>query len=281
MAKRKRKQEPVVKIKPPSKAKNVLGHTTKDLVMVRSSVDPDSRFYVSSEMADDSIIADELVGKMVDKCVYEFPAKGGGEPIRGLTIVGIRESMRLINRNPKSGMKLMLDHSRMFVTEETFNGEKGIMVKCYAVDHVSGAGNWGIKFETFNKHGKNGAYADTFVVEKATSKAIRNAIAGLIPVEVKVRMVDQFAKKGSIAQLPSPKNLPSQPKPPIASIKASTPADFVKMIQGAIEKFNDPEELHKLAEKIEHTPKLSAVQKKVLIGQARAKANQILNATLK
>ena len=173
-------------------------------------------------------------------------------------------------------MKITLDHSRMFVEEQTLNVEKGVMVRCYAFDHISGAGNWGVKFETYNKRSHSGSYQDTFVVEKATSKAIRNAIAGLIPVELKVRMIDKFVKGGSVAQIEAPKETVTV-KPPIKELKSSGPEDFVAIIKKAIDQKTDPVDLHNLAEKIEHTPKLTNTQKQMLASQARAKANRMVD----
>jgi hypothetical protein len=269
------KKAPTKKPRKKKESKKVLGVETKDMVMVRSAIDPDARFFVAQEQADESVIESEMIGKMIAECVYEFPAKGNAAPVRGLTITGVREAVRYINKNPKSGMRIGLDNSRMFTEEVERNGQRGILAKCLAVDHISGDSNWGIKFQPYIAKRKDGStYQDTFVEEKATSKAQRNAKAGLIPVQLKLKIIEKFAKDpNNVKQLEAAPSTQEAPR----SMKESTSEEVGGIIMRAIESTDDPERLQDLVEKIEHGKKLTKNQKQMLSSAARNKINRLLD----
>ena len=250
--------------------RKVLGHDTKGLIMVRSAIDPEARFFVASELADDNSIEREVAGQMIQECVYEFPGENG-KMVRGLTIQGVREATRVINRMRNSGMKVVLG-DRMFTDEKEYNGQKGIEAKTFAVDHISGMRNWGVKFEAYTKARRGGGtYQDTFVVEKAVSKAQRNALAGLIPLPLKLKVINQFVKQGSVATLPPPPKELIAPRAPTVVPKEKLP----DIVRRKIEQSTKPEELSLLAQKIEGSKQFSPAERKMLAGMARGKANTI------
>lgn len=254
-------------------SKKVLGRETKDLTLVRSAVNPDVRFFLASEMADDLAIEQSVLGKMVESCVYEFPQDG--KPVRGLTVQGVKEAARIINTNPKSGMRIGMT-DRLWIKHDTeINGQKGVQVEVQAVDHVSGMSNWGVKFEPYKKFSKKTRqyYDDTFVVEKAVSKAQRNAIAGLIPLQLKTRIIQKFAEQGKVVQLAPPPAVTTVVK----SVEKTKPQDLTAIIKHSIETTDDPSLLLSLAEKCEQSPKLEKASKIMLSTMAKTKANRMLD----
>lgn len=258
------------KIAKPKEPREVMGMKSKDIRLWRSPIGGAS-FYVASELADDEQIQGEILGKMLDVAVYTF-TPSTGKPVFGLSSKGVREAVRLINRNPKSGMKIILRDDRCFVEEKEFNGQKGILVRTYAVDMVSGSGNWGVKFEAFKTHTRSGTIDNTFVMEKALTKAQRNAMDGLIPLELKVKMIEKFKEKGSIQKIEPPKEI-VRPR----ELKPTTPERTVAIIEQLIETTNEPEELMDITNRIEEGKNVPEPARSQLAKKARMKANTLLD----
>src|SRR3990167_811004 len=169
-------------------------------IKVISPIDPKQQFYMASEQADDQQIAEELIGTLATFYAYSF--EQDGKKVTGLSTPGVREVVRYINKNYKKvGMKLVLDREKFEVKETEQNGQKGVQVIAWALDMISGMPYPGTKFEPYMKTGRKGVYANTFALEKATSKAIRNAFRGLFPETIVVELIKGFEKGGKVKEL--------------------------------------------------------------------------------
>lgn len=199
------------------------------MIQVSSVTNPDVVFPLLAERADDSIIESEVIGKAAEYYIYEFPMEG--KMVRGLSSKGVYETVRYINTNTaKTHMRLVLDkttlHKEEVVRKESGKEVQGIEVTVWADDLVSGQAYPGVKFEAYEKKGKNGWYANNFAVEKATTKAVRNAFRRHFPEQLVQKVIAKFAKdKSRILQLDSapegflPNQTISAPKSPVTQAK--------------------------------------------------------------
>ncbi len=168
--------------------------TKKDLMVVQSPVNPSMQFIVASELADDEMIVNQLTGQVLPHYIFSFK-DGTGHEQKGLSVFGVRESVRLLNKNPKSGSKIRLNPAYMNIDRNVEqNGQKGVEVRVFAEDLLTGSGAWGIKFEPYQKKGRNGLYENKFATEVALSKAERNAMRKLIPEKAAIAMIDKMIK---------------------------------------------------------------------------------------
>jgi len=247
-----------VQVKPVSSNKE--GRVHEGEMIVFSPVNPSQSFVVASEMADDDAIEAELTGKAVESYVYSF--KEGGKTVTGLTVSGVNEMARLLTKKKDSGIKIrIVPDSIKIDTNAEQEGQKGISVILIAENMLSGETAIGAKFEPFTKKGgKSGNYPNSFALEKAVSKAERNAKRKLIPEKVAIEMINKFIKTSGSTELPSQPQIGSHGFIP-STTKEIAPVDYytklitmiakecnVKIINGTIskedgkkmiEKFND------------------------------------------
>ena len=171
-------------------------------------------------MADDALIEKEMMGEILPFFVYRFADKEGGKEVVGLTVKGVNEVVRRLGKNPKSGSKIRINPQYIVKEEKEYDGQKGIEVSVFAEDLVTGNSAWGVKFEPYRKMGRNGEYANTFAIEKAVSKAERNAKRKLIPETLAIKMIDALIRENpkSVKQIEAPKFVsrvvtPEKPNP--------------------------------------------------------------------
>ncbi len=205
---------------------------------------------MSSELADDSMIEAELMGEVLPHYIYEFTQKG--KKITGLTVKGVNEVVRRLNRNKKSGYKITFPPEHMKVERDvSYDGVLGIEVRVLAVNLIDGTSAWGIKFEPYKKTGRNGNYENTFAVEKALSKAERNAKRKLIPETVATKMIEKMIKADPNAiQRLAPvesKQIAVTPAP----VRPSTKAEIQKIILDGIRYTNDIDQIIEFDEKVQ------------------------------
>lgn len=186
----KKKTKKVVAKKKKSVATKRVAPKKKDLVVV-SPVDPSIHLIVASEMSDDAVIESELMGEVLPYFVYKF--NNAGKETTGLSVKGVSEVVRRLNRDKKSGYNIRI-HPQYQKVEHNIDqdGDKGVQVSVYAENMLDGNSAWGIKFESYYKTGKNGRYKNEFAVEKALAKAERNAKRKLIPEQVAVKMIEKM-----------------------------------------------------------------------------------------
>ena len=176
------------------------------MIQMTSPINPDVSFYVAQEIADDKAIEQELLGAAVSTMVYEF--EQDGEMISGLSLSGVRETVRLLNRNPKSGHKIRISPNPPTITRDLEQGgQRGIEVMIYAEDLVTGSGMWGSKFEPYKKSDPSApgtVYDNKFAFEVALSKAQRNALRSLLPESVINEMIELLKQQSGAVETIAP-----------------------------------------------------------------------------
>lgn len=199
MSKKQKKQKRKVRKTVVQKAKTLL---------IQSPADPKLQIVVASEMQDDAMIEAELMGSVLPYFIYKFT--NDGQDVTGLTVKGVSEMVRRLNRNTRSGYKIRINPAYLRVERDVeYNGEKGVEVWVFAEDLVTGNSGWGSKFEPYTKNKRGGGtYKNTFALEKALSKAERNAKKKLIPEQVAVKMIEQLIKQSpeTVKYVEAPKN---------------------------------------------------------------------------
>ena len=235
------------KIQKAAKPKTKKQKIPADIVVI-SPVDPSASFVVASELADDSMIESELMGEVLPFFIYQFcegrPAckseqLAAGQcthkKTTGMSVKGVNEVVRRLNRDKKSGYNIRLhpDHMRIERDVEQ-DGEKGVSVTVYAENMLDGNSAWGTKFEPYKKTGKNGKYANTFATEKALSKAERNAKRKLIPETAAAKMIEKMVSGGhEVGFLDAPKPQAKTITP--APQRPSTPEEVQEIIRRGIQ----------------------------------------------
>lgn len=129
----------------------------------------------------------ELKGASLQEYVYSFFDKGSGVKVTGLSLVGVRETVREMN---KRGFARTGISDKAPIINET---EDYIEIQTYAKDELNGGGYWGIKRQ--NKKYSTGA-TNRFCMEQALSKAQRNALRGLIPEPFVKEMIATYLGEG-------------------------------------------------------------------------------------
>ena len=235
----------------------------KAIVMV-SPVDNEIRFAVASEFADDELIEKELMGDVLPTFVYQF--ENDGKTVTGLTVRGVNEVVRRLGRNPKSGSKIRINPSHLLKEEVKREGEDGIEVSVFAEDLVTGNSAWGVKFEPYFKVGRgNKRYANKFAVEKALSKAERNAKRKLISEGAATAIIQHLIKEGGgshVKRLEAPRYIETVVRP--AMPVASTPEALYKVVEDAIKNARNIGVVIDLDERAQASDKLNDEMKKKL-----------------
>ena len=202
-------------------------------IIISSPVDPDIKVVVASELADDQMIESEMMGEVLPFFVYEFSQ--GGNKIRGLTVKGVSEAVRRLNRDKKSGYNIRVNPKYLKIEHNLEQeNEKGVQVSVFAENLVDGNSAWGIKFEAYQKTGRNGKYKNDFAVEKALSKAERNAKRKLMPEVAVLKIIEKLmnTEQGSVKQIDAPEV--RQQIVGRAPLKASDPEEIKQTIRNAI-----------------------------------------------
>jgi hypothetical protein len=201
MATRKKK----VKAKPIKKAKTIVKVIKPEtgMVLAHNPANISQEFFVASELADDNLIEQEILGQAMEHYVYGFDQDG--KRVTGLSVAGVNEVARLLNRNPKSGCKIRIIPDSLKVERDVnYDGHKGVEVQVVSENMVTGETGIGIKFEPYKKRGKKGEYENTFAIEKAVSKAERNAKRKLMPEKAAVEMIRKFVANNKYAKIIAP-----------------------------------------------------------------------------
>ncbi len=156
-------------------------------LVVRPDVPED--VYRAMDAADEAQILDALMGKPSEKLVYSFKGSDG-KPQTGLSYEGVAEVVREMNATPYAEIRVAKDFVPIIkeVSEENEAGQVITYLEAlvYAEDAHNGGGNFGTarqaKFQVF-KDKNRAPRLDPFATAKALSKAQRNAMKPLTPVE--------------------------------------------------------------------------------------------------
>ncbi len=132
-----------------------------------------------SEKRDEDQIQKELMGELVSTMIYRFDVSG--REVVGLSWVGVKEAARhhggIIVEEPK-------------ITED----EEKYTVLVKAKDVYNNIEMWGTSQQKKIMDTKYGKKEDIFALQKALSKAQRNAIRQLLPEKYITMILDRFAK---------------------------------------------------------------------------------------
>ena len=142
---------------------------------------PESDKFAVMELKDEDQIIQELEGRVLDEYVYSFIQ--AGKEITGLSWCGIK---RIVQK--------MGDISVRIVSIDDV--KDSYRVVCEATNHRAHLTMCGVSeqrkfFDADNKR------ADQFALQKATSKAQRNALRNLIPEPIMIETIKEWAQKQS------------------------------------------------------------------------------------
>jgi len=149
--------------------------------------------YEAMDMADEAQIIDEIEGKIdpndLETLVYSFTDKTTGKEITGLSWRGTKATWWEFN---KTGLTDMTVTDHMNITQ----GDGYVDVAVYAFDNKRKIGAWGMARGYTSQQTRNGAIVDRFASAKAMSKAQRNALNQLFPMEMVAKLIKQWMKGG-------------------------------------------------------------------------------------
>lgn len=246
-------------------------------IVISSPVDQSIKVVMASELADDQMIEEELMGEVLPFFVYKFQCKG--QDITGLTVKGVSEAVRRLNRNKKSGYNIRINPEYLKIEHNLEQeDEKGVQVSVFGENLIDGTSAWGIKFEAYWKVGRNGKYKNDFAVEKALSKAERNAKRKLMPEVTVLKMIEKMINSDpkSVKQIEAPEarqQIVSAPPP-----KASTSADIESTIRSAIRFATKSDYAIMVDERTQKSDKFSTKFKKEIHILANKKVEELDNA---
>ena len=135
------------------------------------------------DLRDEKQVLAEIKGALIEEFVYSF-AQGGREVV-GLSYAGVKAVAQSMG-GIKVGMPEIQDCGDAW------------LVRCLAEDTVRRIQMPGVGYQRKTMQTKTGETPDDFAPQKATSKAVRNAIRAVIPEAVAVEMMKRFlqAKRG-------------------------------------------------------------------------------------
>lgn len=246
---------------------------------IQSPIAPSTAIVVASEFADDAIIEAEMMGNVLPYFIYSF--QQDGKEVVGLTVKGTNETVRRLNRDPKSGSKIHMNPAYMIKEEVERDGVKGIEISVFAEDLVSGNSAWGVKFEPYKKTkkdwktGKEVTYTNTFATEKALSKAERNAKRKLIPEVLATKMIEKLMKE-------NPDNVQKiePPKTQVTIVNATPPQtssieDIENLVRKAIRNAKNQSAIIDVDTKTQESPKFSKEFKAEIHAMANSRVNEL------
>jgi len=146
--------------------------------------------YEAMDLVDESQMVNEIEGKITDEAlVYSFKDKATGKEITGLSWKGTKAVWWELN---SKGFTQMTITDKVIVT----SGEGYIDIAAYAYDELRKIGAWGMARGYTKMATRSGEINDKFTSAKAMSKAQRNALNQLFPMEKVAKMLKLFIKQG-------------------------------------------------------------------------------------
>lgn len=152
--------------------------------------DTPASIWEAVDRAEMELVMAEIAGQMIETMAYEFVVDG--KTVRGLSIHGANEAAREFSVR-KMG-RITLPHPPIYRRTLDGAGEEVYECDVLAVDPLNGNEAWGTGDARIWAPKKNGGvYFDKFARRKALSIAQRNAKLGILPEELKQRMVQSVA----------------------------------------------------------------------------------------
>lgn len=181
------------------------------------AISEDQRVYQALTAADERQIIAEIEGRALGAMVYSFPSEGG--KATGLSWKGVQEAVRQMNTRNMGRIKIAKDPVPAFeeITVEVDTGKKtddgqpikeprrAVRCTVYGEDEVYGSARFGTAtqlrdFKSKKKDTKGCPiwFSDSFADAKALSKAQRNAMEGMLPLELVEELKAAYIGKGSV-----------------------------------------------------------------------------------
>lgn len=139
----------------------------------------DNPFSIMERRDEDQILS-EMKGNVIQEFVYSF--RQGGREITGLSYAGVKQ--------------IALEMGNIHCSEPIISELNGSFVcKVKAVDIAKNLEMWGVSSQPKQMKTQYGPRDDDFAVQKAVSKAERNALRKLMPERLIVEMIKEWKTK--------------------------------------------------------------------------------------
>lgn len=200
--------------------------------------------HVRREMArlDDLELVESSIGTVTEKWLYRIPFKkdgGGTSWVEGISIEGAQQIARI---RAQDGFPLKFVPGYPQAEEVMQNGHRGMRVTSQRRDARSGAEGVGMVFEPFeiydtDRNNKPRVRTNEHTLQKALSKADRNAILSLVPKTAILDLLSRAAaqlrqpqsqRRAAPAQTPAKREIP-------ARVAESVPQGAVAAAEAAAE----------------------------------------------
>lgn len=152
-------------------------------INVPEVVERDNMPYSLMERKDEDQILSEIKGNVLQEFVYSFPQ--GNRKITGLSYAGVKQ--------------IALEMGSLHVCEPILLENDGNWIaKVKAIDVHRNLEMWGVSSQPKKMTYKNGVEVDDdFCIQKAVSKAERNALRKLMPERIIIEMVKEWQQKNN------------------------------------------------------------------------------------
>jgi len=141
----------------------------------------DSPFTIMERKDEDQILT-EMKGNVMQEFVYSF--KQNNRDITGLSYAGVKQ--------------IALEMGNIHVNEPQLSEMNGSYIcKVKAVDVARNLEMWGVSCQAKQMKTRYGNQTDDFAVQKAVSKAERNALRKLMPEKLIVEMIKEWKQKNN------------------------------------------------------------------------------------
>jgi len=237
----------------------------------------DGDLYQALSAADERQIMAELEGRAVKTMVYSF--RQDGKPATGLSWVGVQEAVRQMNTR-RLGRIAITDREPTFETVvidvDTGNKDEddrpitepreAVRVKVRALDEVFGTARWGTAtqlraFKLKDKRDKKGRpiwKPDQFADAKALSKAQRNAMEGMLPLELVEELKALYLGQGRVEYIEASAVDVTDFPPPLTDERAKKLGDEIRELYDTLKrdaglKILPPAEFHRYMAAAEHS----------------------------
>jgi len=136
--------------------------------------------YLALEQKDEQQIMEELEGRVIDEYVYSFPQ--GGKQVTGLSWAGIK----------RIAQKMQNITVRIVSIDDTNDSYRVVCEATNTAAHLTMCGVSEQKKFIMTRDDKK--LPDNFALQKAMSKAQRNALRNLIPEPIIIEMISEWQK---------------------------------------------------------------------------------------
>lgn len=190
----------------------------------------DPAVYQALTAADERQIQAEIEGRALGAMVYSF--RQGGGTVTGLSWKGVQEAVRQMNTRGLGRIRVTSQPPTFEDIVVTVDGEERKAIRCtvYAEDEIHGSGRWGTATQTRQQKTKKGWIDDPFADSKALSKAQRNAIEGMVPLELVETLKAAYLGSGSVEYIQGTAVDVTELPPPLEDEKAQELGDEIRAL---------------------------------------------------